>query len=89
MTNHRQHVHAYLFTVLQWCIRGVLRTIFHLPACAHNADGIPILADAIPRMCARHRSQSSVREVKRLDAITRSPVYTTVGEAISGLGTIR
>jgi hypothetical protein len=30
-----------------------------------------------------------VREVKRLDAITRSPVYTSVGEAIGGLSTIR
>lgn len=40
-------------------------------------------------MCVHNCSQSSVREVKRLDAITRSPVYTTVGEAISGLGTIR
>ena len=30
-----------------------------------------------------------MREVKRLDAITRSPVYTSVGEAISGLSTIR
>jgi len=34
-------------------------------------------------------SQSSVREIKRLDAISRSPVYTSVGEAISGLSTIR
>jgi hypothetical protein len=33
--------------------------------------------------------QSTVREVKRLDAITRSPVYTSVGEAIGGLSTIR
>lgn len=30
-----------------------------------------------------------MREVKRLDAITRSPVYTSVGEAIGGLSTIR
>lgn len=35
------------------------------------------------------RLQSTVREVKRLDAITRSPVYTSVGEAIGGLSTIR
>ena len=35
------------------------------------------------------RSQASVREIKRLDAISRSPVYTSVGEAISGLATIR
>ena len=34
-------------------------------------------------------SQASVREIKRLDAISRSPVYTSVGEAISGLATIR
>ena len=33
--------------------------------------------------------QSTVREVKRLDAITRSPIYTGVGEAINGIASIR
>ena len=33
--------------------------------------------------------QASVREVKRLDAISRSPVYSSLGEALSGISTIR
>ncbi|KAH6558767.1 hypothetical protein KP509_1Z046600 [Ceratopteris richardii] len=33
--------------------------------------------------------QSTAREVKRLDSITRSPVYAQFGEAINGLITIR
>lgn len=33
--------------------------------------------------------QASVREVKRLDSISRSPVYSSLGEALSGLATIR
>ena len=33
--------------------------------------------------------QSSVREVKRLDSISRSPVYTSIGEAINGVATLR
>ncbi|CAM8996206.1 unnamed protein product [Rhodiola kirilowii] len=33
--------------------------------------------------------QSSAREVKRLDSITRSPVYAQFGEALNGLSTIR
>ena len=30
-----------------------------------------------------------MREVKRLDSISRSPVYSSIGEALSGLPTIR
>ena len=30
-----------------------------------------------------------MREVKRLDSISRSPVYTSIGEALNGLATIR
>ncbi|KAJ0927366.1 putative ABC-type xenobiotic transporter [Helianthus annuus] len=33
--------------------------------------------------------QSTAREVKRLDAISRSPVYAQFGEALNGLSTIR
>ena len=33
--------------------------------------------------------QATVREVKRLDAISRSPLYGCVGDAIGGLATIR
>ncbi len=33
--------------------------------------------------------QASVREVKRLDSISRSPVYTSIGEAINGVATLR
>ncbi|DBA70095.1 TPA: hypothetical protein ACH3X2_012257 [Trebouxia sp. C0005] len=33
--------------------------------------------------------QASVREVKRLDSISRSPVYSSIGEVINGLPTIR
>lgn len=33
--------------------------------------------------------QSTAREVKRLDSITRSPVYAQFGEALNGLSTIR
>lgn len=33
--------------------------------------------------------QASVREVKRLDSISRSPVYSSIGEALNGQGTIR
>ncbi|XP_043688809.1 ABC transporter C family member 2-like [Telopea speciosissima] len=33
--------------------------------------------------------QSTAREVKRLDSITRSPVYAQFGEALNGLPTIR
>ncbi|GFP81215.1 ABC transporter c family member 2 [Phtheirospermum japonicum] len=33
--------------------------------------------------------QSTSREVKRLDSITRSPVYAQFGEALNGLSTIR
>ncbi|GAB2241604.1 hypothetical protein Droror1_Dr00018379 [Drosera rotundifolia] len=33
--------------------------------------------------------QSTSREVKRLDSITRSPVYAQFGEALNGLATIR
>ncbi len=33
--------------------------------------------------------QASVREVKRLDSISRSPVYSSIGEALAGLATIR
>ncbi|KAG8381911.1 hypothetical protein BUALT_Bualt05G0022000 [Buddleja alternifolia] len=33
--------------------------------------------------------QSTAREVKRLDSITRSPVYAHFGEALNGLSTIR
>ncbi|CAA0823749.1 ABC transporter C family member 2 [Striga hermonthica] len=33
--------------------------------------------------------QSTAREVKRLDSITRSPVYAQFGEALNGLTTIR
>jgi ATP-binding cassette subfamily C (CFTR/MRP) protein 1 len=33
--------------------------------------------------------QSTAREVKRLDSITRSPVYAQFGEALNGLATIR
>lgn len=36
-----------------------------------------------------HVAQASVREVKRLDSISRSPVYTSIGEALNGLPTIR
>ena len=35
------------------------------------------------------RLQASVREVKRLDSISRSPVYSSIGEALAGLPTIR
>ncbi|XVE94233.1 hypothetical protein REPUB_Repub01dG0264000 [Reevesia pubescens] len=34
-------------------------------------------------------SQSTSREVKRLDSITRSPVYAQFGEALNGLSSIR
>lgn len=34
-------------------------------------------------------NQASVREVKRLDSISRSPVYSSLGEALAGLPTIR
>lgn len=34
-------------------------------------------------------TQASVREVKRLDSISRSPVYSSIGEALAGLATIR
>lgn len=30
-----------------------------------------------------------MREVKRLDSISRSPVYSSIGEALAGLPTIR
>lgn len=30
-----------------------------------------------------------MREVKRLDSISRSPVYSSIGEALAGLATIR
>ena len=30
-----------------------------------------------------------MREVKRLDSISRSPVYSSIGEALNGLPTIR
>lgn len=33
--------------------------------------------------------QTTAREVKRLDSITRSPVYAQLGEALNGLATIR
>lgn len=33
--------------------------------------------------------QSTAREIKRMDSITRSPVYAQFGEAINGLSTIR
>lgn len=33
--------------------------------------------------------QASVREVKRLDSISRSPVYSSIGEELAGLATIR
>ena len=33
--------------------------------------------------------QASVREIKRLDAISRSPVYGSIGEELAGLATIR
>ncbi|KAL8248288.1 hypothetical protein R6Q59_005156 [Mikania micrantha] len=33
--------------------------------------------------------QSTAREVKRMDSITRSPVYAQFGEALNGLSTIR
>ncbi|KAH7289296.1 hypothetical protein KP509_31G069200 [Ceratopteris richardii] len=33
--------------------------------------------------------QATAREVKRLDSITRSPVYAQLGEALNGLATIR
>ncbi|KAK4801560.1 hypothetical protein SAY86_022047 [Trapa natans] len=33
--------------------------------------------------------QSSAREVKRLDSVSRSPVYAQFGEALNGLSTIR
>ncbi|KAF7840257.1 ABC transporter C family member 2-like [Senna tora] len=33
--------------------------------------------------------QSTAREVKRLDSVTRSPVYAQFGEALNGLSTIR
>ena len=33
--------------------------------------------------------QATVREVKRLDAVSRSPIYTAVGEALGGLASIR
>lgn len=36
-----------------------------------------------------HILQSTSREVKRLDSITRSPVYAQFGEALNGLSTIR
>ena len=34
-------------------------------------------------------NQSTAREVKRLDSISRSPVYAQFGEALNGLATIR
>ena len=37
----------------------------------------------------RARAQASVREIKRLDSISRSPVYSSLGEALAGLPTIR
>ena len=33
--------------------------------------------------------QATVREVKRLDAVSRSPIYSAVGEAVGGLASIR
>ena len=33
--------------------------------------------------------QASVREVKRLDSISRSPVYSSIGEELAGLASIR
>jgi hypothetical protein len=33
--------------------------------------------------------QSTAREVKRLDSITRSPVYAQFGEALNGLASIQ
>lgn len=35
------------------------------------------------------KMQASVREVKRLDSISRSPVYSSIGEALAGIATIR
>ena len=33
--------------------------------------------------------RSSARELKRLDAVTRSPLYANFGETLTGLSTIR
>lgn len=33
--------------------------------------------------------QTSVREIKRLDAVSRSPVYSSLNDAINGLPTIK
>ena len=33
--------------------------------------------------------QTSVREVKRLDSISRSPVYSSIGEELAGQASIR
>jgi len=49
----------------------------------------PGRARPVPSAPERARAQASVREIKRLDSISRSPVYSSLGEALAGLPTIR
>ena len=55
--------------------------------CIFDTRGVPFPVLTAPICVAP--TQASVREVKRLDSISRSPVYSSIGEALAGLATIR
>ncbi|KAJ6979514.1 hypothetical protein NC653_027612 [Populus alba x Populus x berolinensis] len=65
--------------------------VVNLKVLTRTKDKILLVCSMIlaPMFILSSLMQSTAREVKRLDSITRSPVYAQFGEALNGLSTIR
>ncbi|CAL5361915.1 unnamed protein product [Camellia sinensis] len=67
----------------------MLQSVLRAPMLFFHTNPIGRVINRFARDVAYLYYQSTSREVKHLDSITRSPVYAQFGEALNGLSTIR